>query len=67
MKMAESTVVRHWEFQKMTDEEKRAFFDAARAKRMAEDRAKGGHLAKDGTLCGCGLGYHPGCTSGKGK
>ena len=61
--MLESSIVRHWELRKMDDTERRRFFDAARARRVAEDQAKGGHLAKDGTLCGDGLGYHPGCTN----
>lgn len=59
----ESSIVQHWELMKMTDEEWREFFDKARGKRLAEDRVKGGHLAKDGTMCGDGLYYHPGCTS----
>src|SRR6266850_1988893 len=69
MAVAESSIVQHWELTKqMTDEEKRKFFDTARARRLEQDRAKGGHLAKDGTVCGDGLLYHPGCTSpGKGK
>lgn len=56
-------ITRHIELMKMTDAERRVFFDAARARRVVEDQAKGGHLAKDGTLCGDGLGYHPGCTN----
>jgi hypothetical protein len=59
----ESSIVKHWEFMKMGEEERREFFDTARKKRLAEDKVKGGHLAQDGTQCGDGLYYHPGCTN----
>jgi hypothetical protein len=41
----------------------RPVWDAARRKRLAEDRALGGHISNDGTMCGDGLYYHPGCTN----
>ena len=41
----------------------RPVWDAARKKRLEEDRAKGGHISNDGTMCGDGLYYHPGCTN----
>lgn len=56
-------ITRHIALMKMTDAEKRVFFDNARAQRLEQDRALGGHLAKDGKMCGDGLFYHPGCTS----